>query len=77
MTESATEVDRPKNKRGHWGVVSHLINEANLILEGERNDKTITHLKMISEKLKEKLHLLKWFDEKPVVTDRSRRYNRG
>jgi len=72
MTESATEVDQLRKKRGgHQGEVSHLINEA---LEGERNEKAITCLKMISDKLEGKMHIVK----SPVVTDTSKgEYNRG
>jgi len=65
MSEQETaELDRLKKKRsGHRGVVSRMINEANSMMEGERNERTVSRLKMISAKLEEKLTLLKTFDE--------------
>jgi len=64
MSESSAEVDRLKKRRaGHRGVVSRFVNEANLLLEEERSEKTVGHLKMISAKLEEKSRLLKLFDE--------------
>ena len=64
MSESSTEVDRLKKRRaGHRGVVSRLVNEANLLLDGDCSEKTVICLKMISAKLEEKSRLLKSFDE--------------
>ena len=61
MSEQLERV-KPRRK-AHRGVVTKLVNEATLLIEGERTERVLTRLKTIEEQLVEKTRTLKNLDE--------------